>query len=391
MMFLEFLVLGSTIPIMSLYLKSTLGFTGTQAGWVLGSAALSSILSPLICACIADRLISAERLLSILHLFSALLLWALTSVSGLIPVMVCYAAYWMLIGPTVALTTAITFHHAPDAVQRFGGIRLWGTIGWIFAAVLYKMIPPMAGIVVPEGATFTAALYMGAGSSMVLCLFALLIRSAPGRCTGKIVLFPKDSFRIMMHPSILAIVLFAVCFSIADRSYVYGAAPYLASLGFNAVDILPVLSIGQIPEVFGLALLGRYIFKFGIKSALLAGGLLEITRFFLLAFRCDGPLLYFTISLHGLTYAFFFISASIYLDQQCSAQTRSGAHQYFSLFVGGVSTLLGNLIAGIIADMVKIDSGLQHAFSQFWIFPLVMSIIGFAGIALFFKKVPNQR
>ncbi len=385
MMFLQFFVLGSTMPIISLYLKSNLGFSGSQIGWIMGVTALSAVISPFIGACIADRLVSAERLLSLLHFGGALCLLGLYSQSQFGPVLLCYLFYWLIIGPSSALTTAITFHHAPQAVKTFGGIRLWGTLGWICAAWVFRFFFSHTTTVSGSG-DLHGALQLAIYASVFLSIFSLSIPPGAPKIHSPVVLLPKDSFNIIMSPSILTLSLFAILISIADRMYMFGGGPYLKSLGFQERDILPVLSIGQGPEIIGLAILGFLILRFRMKKVFLLGAMLEIVRFALFTCHLTGIPLYFGISLHGLTFAFFFVTASIFIDKSCNARSRSGAHQYFSLIVTGISTLAGNLIAGFVADRVQLPGTGEISFPLFWSVPLLFSIIGFAGILFFFRE-----
>ncbi|MBN1575420.1 MAG: MFS transporter [Chitinispirillaceae bacterium] len=381
---MQFFALGCTMPIITLYLKSERGFSGSQIGLIMAVTALSSLFSPLIGACIADRLISAERLLSLSHMGGAVLLYFLSLQSQFIPVLFFHLFYWLIIGPTSALTTAITFHHAPHAVKTFGGIRLWGTLGWIGAAWVFRCCFLQEGAPAGTG-DLRGALLLGVCSSLILSAFSLSIPPGAPKIHTRIVLLPKDSLRIIMSPSILTFALFAILISIADRMYMFGGGPYLKSLGFQDRNILPALSIGQGPEVFGLAILGLLIIRFGIKKVFLLGAMLEIIRFLLFAAEVNGLPLYFGISLHGLTFAFFFVTASIFLDRNCTARTRSGVHQNFALIVSGTSTLIGNLLAGFVADRARLQNG-GIAFPLFWSVPLIFSVVGFVGILIFFKE-----
>lgn len=383
MMFLEFLVLGSTMPIISLYLKNELQFTGAQTGFILSLSAISAFVSPVISAVFADRLLSAERLLALLHFIAALVLFFLQSVATFIPVLFFYLLYWSIVWPTTALTTAITFHHAPQASQQFGGIRLWGTLGWIAAAWIFKLF--FSGTV-PDGGNLRGALIMGMYGSLLLGFFGLTLPKGLTDFSKKITLFPKDSLRVILHPPTFLLALFAMLISMADRMYMYGGGPFLRSLGFSEKNIMPVLSIGQIPEIFGLALLGICITRIGIKKTLLIGTALEVLRFLLFSFEASGPVLYFAISLHGLTYAFFFITTSIYIDNNSSPQSRSGAHQYIGMLVGGMGALFGNIAAGFVSDYAKIGNVADQSFTTYWMVPLVFSTIGMVCIMLFFRE-----
>lgn len=392
MMFLEFFVLGSTMPIISLYLKNKLHFSGAQIGAILSLSAFSSFVSPFLSAVVADRLLSAERLLSLLHLVAAVLLFFLQSFTTFTPVLILYLLYWSAVGPTTALTTAITFHHTPKGGKQFGGIRLWGTLGWIAAAWTFKLFFSSIGDITATGSgNLQGALIMGICGSVILSIFSLSLPLGLKNFKKKIVLLPRDSLQVILHPPTLLLAFFAILISMADRMYLYGGGPFLKSLGFPEKDIMSVLSIGQVPEILGLALLGYCITRTGIKRTLLIGTTLEITRFLLFSRGVTGIPLYVAISLHGLTYAFFFVTASIYIDKNSTPQSRSGAHQYIAMLVGGSGALLGNLFAGLVADYARVGSGCNPSFTDFWTVPFVLSLIGTAGIALFFKETKTTR
>ena len=385
MMFLQFFVLGCTMPIITLYLKEELDFSGSRIGIILAVTSFSALLSPVIGACVADRLVSAERLLSLSHLCGAILLYSLSRQTHFIPVLLLHLGYWLLIGPSTALTTAITFHHAPEAVKRFGGIRLWGTLGWIAAAWVFRFF--FVGFASSAGSKdLHGALQLGVWASLLLGLFSLSIPPGAPKTAVPVVLFPKESLKIIMSRRVLAFSVMAILISIADRIYMFGGGPYLKSLGFQDRNIMPVLSIGQMPEVFGLAILGTLIIRFGMKKVFLLGAMLEIIRFTLFALRVPGAPLYFGISLHGLTYGFFFVTALIFIDGNCAASTRSGAHQYFALIVSGTSALVGNLLAGFVADQARLPSTGAINFPLFWSVPLIFSLAGFFGILFFFRE-----
>jgi nucleoside transporter len=378
MMFLQFFVLGCTMPIITLYLKDELDFSGSRIGVILAVTSFSALLSPVIGACVADRLISAERLLSLSHFCGAILLYSLSRQTHFIPVLLLHLAYWLLIGPSTALTTAITFHHAPEAVKTFGGIRLWGTLGWIAAAWAFRLF--FVGNGSSAGSEdLHGALQLGVWASLLLGIFSLSIPPGAPKTAKPVVLLPKDSLKVILSRRVLIFSVTAILISIADRMYMFGGGPYLKSLGFQDRNIMPVLSIGQMPEVFGLMILGTLIIRFGMKKVFLLGAILEIIRFALFALRVPGAPLYFGISIHGLTYGFFFVTASIFIDGNCTSATRSGAHQYFALIVSGTSTLAGNLLAGFVTDLVRHPATGAINFTLFWSVPLVFSSSGTGG------------
>ena len=71
MMFLEYVIWGAWYVTLTTYLTKTLGFSGTQAGTVFGTAALASLLSPLFVGLVADRFFATERVMAALYMAAA--------------------------------------------------------------------------------------------------------------------------------------------------------------------------------------------------------------------------------------------------------------------------------------------------------------------------------
>lgn len=384
MMFLQLFISGCTMPIFSLYMKDYLHFSGSQIGIIMAMSALPALLSPVIGAFIADRLISAERLLIICNLAGALLMMVLYKQSTFLPVLICYLLYGLITGPTFALTTTISFHHAPDAVRSFGGIRLWGTIGWFAAAWVFSFFWS-GNISNLSSEDLHSALQLSAVSSLILAFYAFSLPVGLKREKGKVILIPKDSLKVILQPEILIISLFCIVLTFADRFYTFGGGPFLKSLGYNDRQIMPVLSLGQIPEILGLGILALVLNKIGLKKTLLCGAFFEVARF--LMFIIGGTrFLYLGIAMHGLTYAYFFVPLVMFLDNRCDRYSRAGVHQLFSIITGGVGGFAGNLLAGYTADLTTISSINQINFTYFWSVPLILSIIGFAGIFAFLSE-----
>src|SRR6187402_3540440 len=118
MMFLNYVIWGAWYVTLNTYLTQTLHFTGTQAGAVFGTAALSCMISPFFVGLIADRLFPAERVLAGLHLIGAVLLYMVSQVSTF------GAVYWLLLAycicyfPTIALTNSLTLRNITDVAGQ---------------------------------------------------------------------------------------------------------------------------------------------------------------------------------------------------------------------------------------------------------------------------------
>lgn len=143
MMFLEYTIWGAWAPILALHLNQLSDFqettrflglafsTDTKINLVYMTMAIASILSPFIAGQIADRYFSTERFLAFSQFVGGILLIVIATLDSFAAVFWAMLAYTILYSPTIALTNSLSFHHLPNGEKDFGGIRMFGTLGWI--------------------------------------------------------------------------------------------------------------------------------------------------------------------------------------------------------------------------------------------------------------------
>ena len=90
LMFLEFFIWGAWYVTMGTYLDKVLHATGLQVGAAYSAMAIATIISPFFVGMIADRFFAAQRVLGILHLIGAALLFYITTITS------PNAFYWIL-------------------------------------------------------------------------------------------------------------------------------------------------------------------------------------------------------------------------------------------------------------------------------------------------------
>ncbi len=176
MMFLQFAVWGAWFVVFFTYLLK-IGFSGGQAGWIFGNMALGAIISPMLVGLLADRFMASERLMAILHLLgAAVLFWQaqLGYDTGFPLYFTVSLLYALIYNPTLALANSISFTHVPDATRDFPGLRVWGTIGWIVSNLVVGFTLNLDS---------NQPLLLAAGLSVVLGLFSFLLPHTPP--TGK--------------------------------------------------------------------------------------------------------------------------------------------------------------------------------------------------------------
>src|SRR4051794_16064569 len=135
MMFLQFAIWGAWATVIGNYLKY-LKFDESVVGWVGSLMPLGAILAPLVVSQLADRYVASEKLMAILHLGGAGLMYWVAQIHDKEQVnllLIALTGYALLYNPTLTLVNSIVFTHVPDGQRDFPGIRVLGTLGWIAA------------------------------------------------------------------------------------------------------------------------------------------------------------------------------------------------------------------------------------------------------------------
>jgi len=389
MMFIQYVVMGATWPIMSLYLRESLGFSGRQTGVVLAMSAAAALVGPVVIASVADRLLSAERLLSVCHIGAACLMALISLETRFAAVALLYLAYNLAIGPTVALTNAIVFHNHPQGNRSFGNIRVWGTIGWITVAWGFGFLWLRDSGTMALASRLPDALKLSALTSLCLAFYGLTLPNRRERCQGPMRIVPVHALRLLLRPQILLIGVVSLLIGIVDRYYYLGMGPYLRQAGFSDAAIMPAMSLGQISEVIAMFGLAVVLQRLGFRKVLLMGILAEAARFAVFALGRSQALIICAIPAHGLAYTFYFTAAYIYLDSHTDRESRTGLHQLFSILTSGIAALSANLIGGTCLDWLAGDNG-AGSFRAFWTVPLILSLAAMGLIALLFREKPAE-
>jgi len=380
LIFFLFFSFGSITPILSLYLTQILHFSPTQVGLILSLAAVSSLVTPIIGAVFADRLISTEKLFSILILISGLSLIVMPLVQSFYSFLILYGLYAMVLGPSISLMNTIIFHHVKGGSKNYGFIRVWGTLGWIAVAWGFGYFWLKIG---DTNSKLFTAFYLSGFINIFLGVLVFFIPSAVINLEKKIELFPKSALKIILNRDILIMSSIIFLSFFTDAFYVFGAAPFLKSTGLSGHYILPVLSIGQILEIPAMFLLAKFLSKFGIRKIIIWGVFFNFLRYFFISQSTSILGISFGILFHGPAYAFIFSSAFIFLDKNSDKKNRAGVQQYYAIITSGMGSFFGNNLAGYVAKLNTINGNINY--SSYWSIPLMITISLLLFIVFVFK------
>jgi nucleoside transporter len=384
MMFLEYLIWGSWLPLLALYLSRFLGFSGTDIGWVFATLAIASVTAVFVGGQIADRLMSTERFLAVSHLIGGLAMFALPYQKSFWPFFLVMLVHNLMYVPTLSLTNSICFYHLKDAKKDFGRVRMWGTIGWIAASWPFVFI--LQG---KEGPALEAALtgifWMAGGASILLAIYSLTLPHTPPTHSGE-KNAPLEAIKFLAVPSILLLFIVTFIDSLVHACYFQWTSPFLAEIGLAENLIMPAMSLGQIAEIGTMAVLGIFLKRLGWRKTMTLGILGHAIRFAI--YSLGGPVWLVVASnvVHGLCYAFFFATVYIFVDEYFPKDARASAQGLFNLLILGLGPFLGNLMWGKLADMLTTAEGID--FRTLFLFPTGLALL--AALILFIGFRPQS-
>lgn len=382
MMFLQFFIWGAWFVTMGTYLSRTIGASDVQNGMAYGTQSLGAIIAPFIIGLIADRFFSAQKILGVIHLVGAgLLYWVAqqTDFSGFYPLILGYMILYM---PTLALVNTVAFRQLSDPEKQFSLLRVWGTVGWIVAGLTI-------GWFAWEGSNSLVNTFkMASAASALLGIFSFILPSTPPTSTGKKITFADivgwEAIKLLKDRSFLVFFISSMLICIPLAFYYQEANKYLNEVGLaNAAS---KMTIGQVSETVFMLLIPLFFRRFGIKTMLLIGMGAWVARYLFFSFGDAGDLvgfLYLGIALHGICYDFFFVTGQIYTEKRAGEGSKSAAQGMITLATYGAGMFIGFWVAGQITEHYKTAEG--HNWSQIWLFPAGFALVIMLIFAAFFK------
>lgn len=349
MMVLEFFIWGAWLPLIWGYMgHDGLGFTPLQITWVGSAFAIASIVGIFFSSQFADRHFAAEKFMAFSHLIGGLAILGMYWARDFPAFFGLMLLHSMLYVPTISVSNSIAFTHILDAQREYGIVRMGGTIGWILAAwPLYFILQGKSGA---EAVAASRNIFLVAGvASLLLALFSLSLPPTPPRPArsgeGHFAWLKAAGF--LRKPFLLVLFLVTFIDSTIHNGYFLMAGGFLGSevVGIKAEWIMPVMSLGQVAEIFTMTLLGRVLARLGWKMTMTLGIFGHVVRFSVFAFMPENqPVIIAVQVLHGICYAFFFATLYIFIDAAFPKDVRSSAQLLFNFLVLGLGDLAAKWI-----------------------------------------------
>jgi nucleoside transporter len=368
---------------MAVYLGK-LEFTGTQIGLAYGTTAIGALVSPFLIGVIADRYVPAQRLLGVLHLLGAGLLWWIsqqTTFSVFYPSLIVYTLTYMA---GHGLINTITLTHAPNPAKWFPIVMAAASAGWIAAANVVNFAK-----LADNNGMFTLA----CGVAVAIALYSFTLPNTPPKgdagpvSAGKLLgldalkLFKDRSFAVFMVCS------FLICIPLSF--YFTWTGAFLSEM--NVADYASKMTLGQVSEVGFLLLLPILLPILGAKRIMILGMAAWAVRFALFAYFHEQPtatwMVLGGILLHGMCYDFIFVMGRMYVDKAAGDSLRASAQGLHAVFTLGAGMFVGSWLSGVVAQNYT-NAQNVHDWKAIWLVPALMSAVLIPVFLALFREKP---
>jgi len=384
MMFLQYYIWGAWYVTMGTYMGEVLKSSGMNIGAAYSAGAIATIISPFFVGMIADRFFAAQKIMGVLHLLGAGLLYYATKVNNesFYWVILVYSLLYM---PTIALSNSVAFAQMTDSGKQFPLIRVFGTLGWIAAGLIISQL----GIEKTAG-TFQVA----ACVSILLGLLSFALPKTPPKAKGEKVnalsILGTDAFVLFKTRSFFIFFISAILICI-PLSFYYGFAnPFLNEIGLQ--NAAGKMTLGQMSEALFILAIPFMFNRVGVKNMLILGISAWLLRYVFFAYGNIHAswMLYAGIILHGICYDFFFVTGYMYTEKKAGDKIKNAAQGLFTFATYGVGMFIGTKYSGYVVDQHKITDAVsgvvQHDWQSIWLIPAAIAGAVLIAFILFFKE-----
>jgi nucleoside transporter len=379
MVFLHYFIWGAWYSAMSTYL-SKLGFEGSQIGLAYGTTAVGALVSPFIVGIVADRFFATQRILGVLHLVGAALLYwvsTLKDFSSFYPVLIAYTITYMA---GHGLTNALTLHHSKNPAKEFPFVMWMASVGWIVAGLTVNWL---------KFADNAGMFQLASAAALVMGLYSLTLPHTPPKGANTPVsvgaLLGFDAIKLFRDRSFATFMICSFLICIPLSFYFTWTNQFMTEM--NVSDPTAKMTLGQVSDVVFLLMLPFLLPRLKAKGILIIGMAAWAVRFSLFALFHQQPtalwMLYTGILLHGMCYDFIFVMGRMYVDKRAGEDIRAAAQGLHAIFTLGAGMFVGSWLSGIVAQ--KYTHGTMHDWQAIWLIPATMGAVLVIVFALLFK------
>ena len=282
------------------------------------------------------------------------------------------AALSLFTSSTLPLAESLTLAHLATTNGHYSRIRMWGSLGFIVAAVILGYLIDFTGI--------RSLLWFLLAVQMTLFALTYTLPDA------KVEPHAHDHFsiwQVIKQPNVLALLIGCALMVTAHGVLYNFYSIYLSEHGYSKGMIGLLWSVGVICEIGIFMLMPKIMARYSLKTILLISLVLAVVRFAMIGIAVDNiVLLVLAQTLHAATFGSFHAASVEVITQFFNGRHQAKGQAIYNSVAYGIGGTIGGVAGGYALQYL----GGQKTFMLAAIFPL----LGLLVIGLGLKLTRNQ-
>ncbi len=404
MNFMQFFVWGIWLISLGGYMGETFGpkegqSIGLSIGRTYGSMGWASLIMPALMGIVADKYLSAQKVLGICHIVAGAIIFYATKAENSMEM------YWTIFltccfyMPTIALNNSVSYailtRNNYDVQKAFAPIRVFGTVGFVVAMWAVNFLGWKNST---NQFVFAAIALIGTG------IYAFTLPNVEPENKSKGTSWSSklglEAFVLLKDKRMLMFFTFSMLLGAALQITNMFGDSFIRDFGkieaykgsFGVENSVFIISLSQISETLFILTIPFFLKRFGIKQVMLFSMAAWVLRFGLFGIGNPGTGVVFLILsmiVYGMAFDFFNISGSLFVEREVDSKMRSSAQGLFMLITNGIGAILGGEFAGRVVSHYTASDNITNWKSAWFIFA-GYSLVIFILFAIFFKYKHNK-
>jgi len=365
--FFYFAFIGAFSPYFSLYLAS-LSFSAWDIGVLMSLMQVMRLAAPNLWGYLADRMGAKTPIVRIAALLSIAGFGGIFfahSFGGLFAAITLLAFFWSAALP---LVETLTFGHLGASMNRYGNIRLWGSIGFIGAVLGVGYVLDRLPI---DSLLWLSMILLGG-----IFLSSLLLPEAalpPSRAEQPALL------DVVRQPQVLRLLTACFFMSAAHGALYVFYSIYLVDHGYSKSLVGWMWTIGVLAEIGAFLTMPKLLAIFSLRAILAFSFACAVLRFQMIAWGVDQPWILVTAQvLHGATFGAYHAAAVAAINHWFRDRHQVRGQALYGSASFGAGGMAGGLASGLLWD----TAGAALTFTLSSLFALI-------GLVLVLRGAPD--
>jgi len=334
--FFYFAFIGAFSPYFGLYLQS-LAFNAWDISVLLSLMQVMRLLAPNLWGWLAEGSASKTSIVR----FAALMSLAgfggfffTTSFLGLFVCMLVMSFFW---SASLPLVEALTLGHLKRGAERYGAIRMWGSIGFI-ASVM--------GIGWLLDAWSIAAL-LWVAVALLLGIFACALTLPEAMREPAAALPPPQLLATLRDRKVLSLLIASFLMSAAHGPLYVFYSIHLVDHGYGKTVVGALWSLGVVAEILVFLLMPGLLRRYPLKALLMFSFACAVARFLMIGWGVESLILLLVAQLlHGATFGVSHAATVAALHRWFPGAQQARAQAVYGSVSFGAGGMLGGLASG---------------------------------------------